>query len=183
MVSLSRLSAAAALAAAVTAGAGARADDLVSAETAAAYEHVSCVGAPNELRIVVTNVKRGEGLVTADLYRNDEQGFLNKKGRVNRARFAARAPYTIFCLTAPAAGADGFLQGARSAYEMILMAFESGDRETLRQMAIRALADYAPVSREAVPALIALIGERDERAGTGAVAKVAAPRYSSFSFT
>jgi uncharacterized protein (DUF2141 family) len=93
-----------ALAAAVMAWAGAGAEDLVSADAAAAYEHVSCVGAPNELRIVVTNVKRGEGLVTADLYRNDEDGFLNKRGRVNRARFAARAPYTIFCLTAPAPG-------------------------------------------------------------------------------
>lgn len=82
----------------------AAADDAVPLGAAAAYEHVSCKNEPNELRIVVSKVKQSEGLITADLYRNDEAGFLHSEGRVAQVRFAARAPYTIFCMQAPAAG-------------------------------------------------------------------------------
>lgn len=70
--------------------------------TPAQIAHVSCTGAPNEIRIVVRNVKKSVGLMNADLYRNDESGFLHKEGRVNRVRFAAKAPVTMFCLDAPA---------------------------------------------------------------------------------
>jgi uncharacterized protein (DUF2141 family) len=42
--------------------------------------------------------------VTADLFKDDEAGFLYREGRVGRARFAARAPVTEFCLQAPSAG-------------------------------------------------------------------------------
>lgn len=80
------------------------ADDIPTAAEEIAYEHVSCRGGPNELRIVVTNVKRSEGLVTADLYPNEEEGFLRKRGRIKQARFAARAPFTIFCVEAPSPG-------------------------------------------------------------------------------
>jgi len=69
-----------------------------SAET---LTHLSCKGEPREIRIVIRNVKRAEGLVTADLYANNEQGFLHKEGRIARARFAARAPVTVLCINAP----------------------------------------------------------------------------------
>lgn len=67
--------------------------------------HVSCTGKPNEIRIVVKNVKKSVGLMTADLYSNDAEGFLHKQGRVGRARFAAKAPVTVFCIDAPTADA------------------------------------------------------------------------------
>lgn len=100
LVRVSSLCAAAFAAAAFAA----QAEDRVPLGEAAAYAHVSCIGAPQEVRIVISNVKRSEGLVTADLYRNDEAGFLRREGRVGQARFAARAPYTVLCLNAPEAG-------------------------------------------------------------------------------
>ena len=71
---------------------------------AASFEHVSCKGEPNEIRVTITNVKKSAGLMTAELYRNDPDGFLNKKGRLFRVRYAAHAPVTQFCITAPEAG-------------------------------------------------------------------------------
>lgn len=64
-------------------------------------DHVSCKGAPNEVRVVVKNVRESVGLITAELYRNDQATFLHADGRVVRQQFAARAPETRFCLTAP----------------------------------------------------------------------------------
>ena len=66
-----------------------------------AISHVSCSGGPNEVRIFVHNVKASVGLVIADLYKNDENGFLRTAGRVSQVRFAARAPITSFCMAAP----------------------------------------------------------------------------------
>ncbi len=65
--------------------------------------HLSCTGEPNELLIIVSDVKEGVGLITAELYRNDEAGFLNKDGREMRMRVAARAPVTRFCMHTPEA--------------------------------------------------------------------------------
>lgn len=79
--------------------AAAYADDTAVAE----LNHASCTGAPNEIRIVVRNVRKSVGLMTADLYRNEESGFLHKKGRIRQVRFAAKAPVTAFCLDAPRA--------------------------------------------------------------------------------
>jgi uncharacterized protein (DUF2141 family) len=70
----------------------------------AAFTHVSCKGAPNEIRVTIKNVKQSAGLLTAELYRNEPEHFLKKAGREFRVRFAARAPLTQFCVTAPAAG-------------------------------------------------------------------------------
>ncbi|MCB9956636.1 MAG: DUF2141 domain-containing protein [Caulobacterales bacterium] len=64
-------------------------------------DHVSCTGGPNEVRIVIHNVKKSVGLMTADLYRNDSEGFLKRDGRVAQVRFAAKAPVTAFCMDAP----------------------------------------------------------------------------------
>lgn len=79
----------------------AAAEDAATAET---FTHVSCKGAPNEVRITIRNVKKNAGLVTAELYRNEPENFLKKAGREFRVRFAAHAPVTQFCLTAPAEG-------------------------------------------------------------------------------
>lgn len=81
---------------------------LVNSSFAAAKEeepkpHMSCTGAPNEVRIVIDGVKKSVGLITAELYKNDEATFLSKEGRELRMRVAARAPVTEFCIHAPAA--------------------------------------------------------------------------------
>lgn len=62
--------------------------------------HLSCTGESNELWIVVKNVKESVGLITAELYRNEEETFLTKEGREQRMRVAARAPVTEFCMHA-----------------------------------------------------------------------------------
>ncbi len=69
------------------------------------FDHVSCRGEPYEIRIIIEGVKKNEGLVTADLYPNEEEHFLRGgKGRVKLARYAAKAPATKFCITAPGPG-------------------------------------------------------------------------------
>lgn len=75
-----------------------------AAADGAAFAHVSCKGAPNEIRVTIKNVKKSAGLMTAELYRNEPDHFLKKTGREFRVRFAAKAPLTQFCVTAPAAG-------------------------------------------------------------------------------
>jgi uncharacterized protein (DUF2141 family) len=75
-----------------------------AADDAGPFEHVSCKGGPNEIRVTVKGVKKSVGLMTAELFRNDPEGFLNKKGRLFRVRYAAHAPVTQFCLEAPEAG-------------------------------------------------------------------------------
>lgn len=69
------------------------------------FEHVSCKGGDNEIRIVVTGVKKAVGLITADLYLNDQEHFLHGgEGRVKKVKFAAKEPRTQFCMTVPEAG-------------------------------------------------------------------------------
>ena len=76
-----------------------------------AHQHMSCKGEPREILVRVVNVQESVGLLTVELYRNEPDGFLNKRGREFRQRFAARAPVTEVCVHAPAAG-----QWARAAY-------------------------------------------------------------------
>ena len=40
------------------------------------FTHVSCTGDTNEIRVIVTGVKRPQGLITADLFPNREENFL-----------------------------------------------------------------------------------------------------------
>ncbi len=75
-----------------------------SAAADAPFEHVSCTGAANEVRVTVSNVKQSAGLMTAELFRNEPDNFLKKAGREFRVRYAARAPETQFCVHAPATG-------------------------------------------------------------------------------
>lgn len=79
------------------------ADDAVDA-AAFSFEHVSCEGKPNEIRVVVAGVKKAQGLITADLFPNKEEGFLRGRGRLSQVRYAAKAPITQFCVEAPEAG-------------------------------------------------------------------------------
>lgn len=77
---------------------------LASLSAASAKEekpHITCTGGPNEVRVIIKDVKKSVGLITAELYRNDEATFLSKAGREVRVRVAARAPVTEFCLHAP----------------------------------------------------------------------------------
>ena len=68
------------------------------------HGHVSCKGEPREIAVRIVNVKDSVGLMTVELYRNDPDGFLNKRGREFRLRFAAKAPATEICVHAPTAG-------------------------------------------------------------------------------
>ena len=68
------------------------------------FEHVSCRGGENEIRVIVTGVKRSEGLITVDMYPNNQDVFLRGKGRIKKVRYAARAPETKFCVPAPGPG-------------------------------------------------------------------------------
>lgn len=75
-----------------------------AAAGAPAYGHVSCKGEPREIAVRIVNVRESVGLMTIELYRNDPEGFLNKRGREFRVRFAAKAPATEICVQAPVAG-------------------------------------------------------------------------------
>lgn len=68
------------------------------------FEHVSCTGGPNEIRLVIDGLRDSVGLVTVDLYVNDNEGFLKRAGRVRQRRAAAKAPLTSLCLAAPEPG-------------------------------------------------------------------------------
>ncbi len=68
------------------------------------FEHVSCNGAANEIRIVIDGLKDSIGLVTVDLYVNDNTGFLKRAGRVAQRRAAAKSPHTYLCIAAPEPG-------------------------------------------------------------------------------
>lgn len=68
------------------------------------FEHVSCNGKPNEIRVVIDNLDKSIGLVTVDLYENNNETFLRRAGRVGRTRAAAKAPRTSVCVKAPSSG-------------------------------------------------------------------------------
>jgi uncharacterized protein (DUF2141 family) len=88
---------------ALSAAGGAAAEEAAAAPVEP-FSHVSCRGRPNEVRVTIDNVKKNAGLITAELYRNEPDNFLKKAGREFRVRFAAKAPVTQFCVTAPAEG-------------------------------------------------------------------------------
>ena len=70
----------------------------------AGIDHVSCIGGKNEIRIRIDGLEKSVGLMTADLYRNDPDGFLKRTGRIAQVRFAAKAPQTAFCMRTEAPG-------------------------------------------------------------------------------
>ena len=85
-------------------GGAALAADVPEAANRFVFDHVSCTGAPNEVRIIVTGVEKSVGLITADMYPNRQENFLRGRGRIKKVKYAARAPETRFCMTAPEAG-------------------------------------------------------------------------------
>ena len=92
---------AAAIGVSVASGAAVALDTPSTAEPSFQFEHVSCTGSENEIRVVITGVQQSAGLMVADLYRNEAEGFLKRTGRVAQVRFAAKAPQTNFCFYAP----------------------------------------------------------------------------------
>lgn len=96
---LAALALAALALAAIAMSGGAKADDADFE-----FDHVSCSGAENEVRIVIRGVEKSVGLISADLYPNNEEAFLKGERRVKKVKYAARAPITKFCLTAPETG-------------------------------------------------------------------------------
>jgi uncharacterized protein (DUF2141 family) len=86
------------------AAAGSLAAEDAATVDAAALTHLSCKGAPNEIKVIVRNVKKAQGLLTADLFLNKEEGFLKKAGRIGRMKVAAKSPVTVFCIAAPSSG-------------------------------------------------------------------------------
>lgn len=78
--------------------------ELAGEETAQMMDHMSCKPGPRQIQIRVRNVAESVGLMTADLYRNDEEGFLRMAGRIDQVRFAAKSPITEFCMPAPGEG-------------------------------------------------------------------------------
>ncbi len=91
------------LAAALAAGAQAEEAD---SKTDFDFEHVSCNGGKRETRLVVKDVKKSIGRITADVYPNDPESFLRGRrgGRIMQVKFAAKSPVTHFCITVPESG-------------------------------------------------------------------------------
>lgn len=69
-----------------------------------AIDHVSCNGAAYEITVIIKGVKKAQGLVTVDLFANEQEGFLRGRGRIKQVKFAAKMPQTAFCLSAPEPG-------------------------------------------------------------------------------
>lgn len=68
-----------------------------------AFEHESCTGEPFQIKIIVTNVKQGEGQIVVDLYKNDPETFLKQAGQIVQTTFPALKDETYFCIHAPEA--------------------------------------------------------------------------------
>ena len=79
-------------------------DDVAKIDNRFDFEHVSCRGAENEIRVIVSGVKQSAGLIVADMYPNNQEVFLRGRGRIKKVKYAARAPETKFCVPAPEAG-------------------------------------------------------------------------------
>ncbi|PQA88352.1 DUF2141 domain-containing protein [Hyphococcus luteus] len=90
----------------VAAGAGAAfADDATAVtEEDFNFDHVSCKGAENEIRVIIVGVEDSVGLITADLFPNRQEGFLHGRGRLKQVKYAAKSPMTKFCIDAPESG-------------------------------------------------------------------------------
>lgn len=83
---------------------GADAKPVIANEDLFDFDHVSCSGRPNEVRVVIDGLKKSIGLVTIDLYRSNTEAFLKGRGRESQSTFAAVAPKTMLCVTVPEPG-------------------------------------------------------------------------------
>ena len=59
----------------------------------------ACDPAVTQVRLTVAGMLEGRGLMTAEVYRDDQRGFLNKKGRVRRVRVPAQRVDVTVCMT------------------------------------------------------------------------------------
>jgi uncharacterized protein (DUF2141 family) len=86
--------------------ADAHAEEDVTGEENFDFEHVSCNGGQREIRLVVTDVEKSVGLITADVYPNDPASFLKGRNgnRITQVKYAAKSPVTNFCITLPETG-------------------------------------------------------------------------------
>ncbi|MBB4659290.1 DUF2141 domain-containing protein [Parvularcula dongshanensis] len=64
----------------------------------------SCDPYAVQLKITVTGIEAAVGILTVDVYENDPDRFLNKKGRVRRIRVPAEKGSQTVCMTAPPPG-------------------------------------------------------------------------------
>ncbi|MCQ8186322.1 DUF2141 domain-containing protein [Parvularcula maris] len=51
-----------------------------------------------QLRVTVAGIQHSEGILTVELYRNEQRGFLRKKGRLRRVREAASEGEHTVCM-------------------------------------------------------------------------------------
>lgn len=58
----------------------------------------ACDPAVTQVRVTVHGMLEGRGLMTAEIYENNQRGFLNKKGRVRRVRVPAQRPPVTVCM-------------------------------------------------------------------------------------
>ena len=58
----------------------------------------ACAPSARQLRVAVDGIEAATGILTVELYRNDQGGFLRKTGRLRRVREAARAGTQRVCL-------------------------------------------------------------------------------------
>jgi|GEM_PF-1103191 len=73
----------------------------LSIPTVAAISHPSCTGVTHEIRVQIKNVKKNTGVISADLYPNEDEKFLKGRMRLERVIVAAKSPMTELCISAP----------------------------------------------------------------------------------
>ena len=66
--------------------------------------HISCHGGENEITVIVNDIKKAVGLISADLFPNRKKDFLRSRGRIKKTIVAAKSPITHFCITVPEPG-------------------------------------------------------------------------------
>ena len=59
-----------------------------------------CDPSRTQVHLTVANIRTDEGMITAELYRDDQDGFLNKKGRLRRVRAPAAVGSVKVCIDA-----------------------------------------------------------------------------------
>lgn len=72
--------------------------------TAQSSENTCVVEEGAIIRVTVNNVRASKGLITASLYNEDPDGFLDKDARLEKERVDAKEGETLICLVAPGPG-------------------------------------------------------------------------------
>lgn len=64
----------------------------------------NCSADKPRINVVIEGVRSDRGDMVVELYANNEAGFLNEKGRIQRVRQKASSSVTNVCIAAPTAG-------------------------------------------------------------------------------